>query len=88
MTLINIGFGNLVSAERIISIVSPDAAPVKRLVQDARDSGMVIDASCGKKTLSVIVCDSKHVVLSSLSTETLASRLEAAISQSGETGEF
>ncbi|MBQ1225949.1 MAG: DUF370 domain-containing protein, partial [Clostridia bacterium] len=58
MTLLNIGFGNMVSSERIVSIVSPEAAPVKRLVQDARDVGMVIDASCGKKTLSVIICDS------------------------------
>jgi regulator of extracellular matrix RemA (YlzA/DUF370 family) len=82
MTLLNIGFGNMVSAERIVSIVSPDAAPVKRLVQDARDAGMVIDASCGKKTLAVIVCDSRHVVLSSLSTEVIASRMESILSQS------
>ena len=75
MTLLNIGFGNMISAERIVSIVSPDASPVKRLVQDARESGLVIDASCGKKTLSVIVCDSRHVVLSSLSPDALASRL-------------
>ena len=78
MTLLNIGFGNMVSAERIVSIVSPDAAPIKRLVQDARDAGTVIDASCGKKTLSVIICDSRHIILSSLSTEVLASRLENA----------
>ncbi|MBQ8743034.1 MAG: DUF370 domain-containing protein [Clostridia bacterium] len=84
MTLLNIGFGNMVAAERIISIVSPDAAPVKRLVQDARDSGMVIDASCGKKTLSVIVCDSRHVVLSSLPTESLVSRLDSLLSQENE----
>jgi regulator of extracellular matrix RemA (YlzA/DUF370 family) len=84
MTLLNIGFGNMVAAERIISIVSPDAAPVKRLVQDARDSGMVIDASCGKKTLSVIVCDSRHVVLSSLPTESLVSRLDLLLSQDSE----
>ena len=81
MTLLNIGFGNMVSSERIVSIVSPEAAPVKRLVQDARDVGMVIDASCGKKTLSVIICDSKHVILSSLPTEVLASRMESALSQ-------
>ena len=66
MTLLNIGFGNMVSSERIVSIVSPEAAPVKRLVQDARDAGMVIDASCGKKTLSVILTDSDHVILSKL----------------------
>lgn len=84
MTFLNIGFGNMIAAERIVSIVSPDAAPVKRLVQDARDTGMVVDASCGKKTLSVIVCDSRHVVLSSLSTESLASRLDLLLSQDTE----
>ena len=88
MTLLNIGFGNMVSSERIVSIVSPEAAPVKRLVQDARDVGMVIDASCGKKTLSVIICDSKHVVLSSLPTEVLASRMETAISQGSEVSDI
>ncbi len=84
MTLLNIGFGNMVSAERIVSIVSPDAAPIKRLIQDARDAGTVIDASCGKKTLSVIICDSRHVILSSLSTEVLFSRLESASEQGKE----
>lgn len=84
MTFLNIGFGNMIAAERIVSIVSPDAAPIKRLVQDARDTGMVVDASCGKKTLSVIVCDSRHVVLSSLSTESLASRLDLLLSQDTE----
>lgn len=84
MTLLNVGFGNMVSAERIVSIVSPEAAPIKRLVQDARDAGAIIDASCGKKTLSVIVCDSRHVILSSLSTEVLASRLENISAQNKE----
>ena len=88
MTLLNIGFGNMVSSERIVSIVSPEAAPVKRLIQDARDVGMVIDASCGKKTLSVIICDSKHVILSSLPTEVLASRMENAISQGSEVSDI
>ena len=88
MTLLNIGFGNMVSSERIVPIVSPEAAPVKRLVQDARDVGMVIDASCGKKTLSVIICDSKHVILSSLPTEVLASRMESALSQGSEVSDI
>lgn len=88
MTLLNIGFGNMVSSERIVSIVSPDASPVKRLVQDARDAGMVIDASCGKKTLSVIICDSKHVILSSLPTEVIASRMENVLSQSSEVSDI
>lgn len=75
MQLINIGFGNLISAGRLIAIVSPDSAPIKRLVQEARDRGMLIDATYGRKTASVMVMDSDHVVLSALSTEKLAPRL-------------
>ncbi len=74
MQLLNIGYGNMISAERIIAIVSPDAAPVKRLVQGAKDRGMLIDASCGRKTKAVIVTDSDHVVLSALQPETLSHR--------------
>ncbi len=74
MQLINIGYGNMISASRIVAIVSPEAAPVKRLVQTARDSGMLIDASCGRKTRSVIVTDSDHVILSALQIETLTHR--------------
>ena len=74
MTLINIGFGNLISAERVISIVSPDSAPIKRMIQDSRDRGALIDASFGRSTRSVIVMDSGNVVLSALPSETLASR--------------
>ena len=75
MKLINIGFGNIVSANRLIAIVSPDSAPVKRLVQESRDRGMLIDATYGRKTASVLIMDSDHVVLSALSTEKLAPRL-------------
>ena len=75
LQLINIGFGNLVSAQRLIAIVSPDSAPVKRLVQESRDRGMLIDATYGRKTASVLIMDSDHVVLSALSTEKLAPRL-------------
>ena len=75
MKLVNIGFGNLVSAERVLAIVSPDSAPVKRLVQEARDCGMLIDATFGRKTASVFIMDSDHVVLSALSTEKMAPRL-------------
>ena len=71
MKLINIGFGNVISAKRLVAIVSPDSAPIKRMVQDARDAGCLIDVSCGKKTRSVIVTDSKHVILSSLEPEAL-----------------
>ena len=75
MQLVNIGFGSLISAERLIAVVSPDSAPVKRLVQEARDRGMLIDASFGRKTASVFIMDSDHVVLSALSTEKMAPRL-------------
>ncbi len=74
MKLLNIGFGNLVSSERLVSVVAPDSAPVKRLVQEARDRGTLIDASCGRKTKSVLIMDSDHVVLSALSTDTIALR--------------
>lgn len=78
MQLLNIGFGNLVSAERLISVVSPEAAPIKRLVQEARDRGVLIDATCGRKTKAVLVMDSDHVVLSAVSAERLAHRLGGA----------
>ena len=76
MKFINIGFGNMVAAERIVTIVSPDSAPVKRLIQDAKDSGRVIDVSCGRRTRAVIVTDSEHVILSAIQTETIANRLD------------
>ena len=75
MQLVNIGFGSLISVERLIAVVSPDSAPVKRLVQEARDRGMIIDATFGRKTASVFIMDSDHVVLSALSTEKMAPRL-------------
>lgn len=81
MELINIGFGNLISAPRLIAIVSPDSAPVKRLVQESRDRGMLIDATYGRKTASVLIMDSDHVVLSALSTEKMASRLGLSVSE-------
>ena len=74
MKLIGIGFGNLVSAGRIIAIVSPDSAPIKRMVQDARERGLLIDASFGRSTKAVITMDSGHVILSALTPETLAAR--------------
>ena len=76
MKFINIGFGNMIAADRIITIVSPDSAPVKRLVQDAKDSGRVIDVSCGRRTRSVIITDSEHVILSAIQSETIAGRLD------------
>lgn len=79
MDLINIGFGNLISAQRLIAIVSPDSAPVKRLIQESRDSGMLIDATYGRKTAAVLIMDSDHVVLSALSTEKMAQRLGVTV---------
>lgn len=76
MKLINIGFGNMVSAERLLSVVSPDSAPVKRLIQEARDRGMLIDASFGRKTKSVLIMDTDHVILSAALPETIAGRAE------------
>ena len=75
MNFINIGFGNVVNADKIISIVSPVAAPVKRLVQNARDNGDAVDATCGRKTKAVIIKEKKTVVLSSLLPETIVTRL-------------
>ena len=72
---INIGFGNIISAGRIIAIVSPESAPIKRLIQDARDHGSLIDATCGRRTRSVIIMDSDHVILSAVQPETVAQRL-------------
>ena len=76
MKLLGIGFGNFVSPSHIISIVSPDAAPIKRLVQEVREKGLLIDASFGRSTKAVLIADSGNVILSALTPEVLASRLE------------
>lgn len=76
MKLINIGFGNIVSAERIISIVSPESAPIKRIIQEAKDAKIAIDATYGRRTRSVIIMDSGHVILSAVQPETVAGRVE------------
>ena len=75
MKLINIGFGNLISAERLVSVVSPESAPIKRLIQESRERGMLIDATYGRKTASVFIMDSDHVVLSAITAERIAQRL-------------
>lgn len=75
MKMINIGYGNIISAERIVTVISPDSAPIKRLIQEAKDDGRAIDATYGRKTRAVIVMDSGHIILSSLITDTLASRI-------------
>lgn len=76
MKLINIGFGNMVSANRLIAIVSPESAPIKRIVQEAREKGMLIDATYGRRTRAVIITDSDHAVLSAINPETIANRLD------------
>ena len=76
MKLINIGFGNLVSQERLVAIVSPDSAPIKRMVQETRERGMLIDATYGRKTKSVLVMDSDHVILSASSPASISGRAE------------
>jgi len=75
VNLVNIGFGNIVSANRIISIVSPESAPIKRVIQDARDRGSLIDATYGRRTRAVVIMDSGHVILSAVQPETVAHRL-------------
>lgn len=77
--LLNIGFGNMVNSDRIISVVNPDTAPIKRLVQDAKDTGRAIDVTCGRKTRAVILTDSDHVILSAIQCETIAGRLAGKI---------
>ena len=85
MKLINIGFGNMVSAGRLIAIVSPDSAPIKRMVQEARDRGVLIDATYGRRTRAVLIMDNDHLVLSARQTETVANRL--AGEREGDDGE-
>ena len=77
MKFINVGFGNMVCADRVVAIVSPDSAPIKRLVQDARERGKLIDATYGRRTRAVIITDSDHVVTSSLQPDTIAHRFDA-----------
>ena len=75
MRLVNIGFGNMVSAGRVVAVISPDSAPVKRIIQDVREKGLLIDASFGRRTRSVIVMDSGNIVLSALPTDTISARI-------------
>lgn len=75
MKFINIGFGNMVSAGRIVAIAGPDSAPIKRLVQDAKEDNRIIDVSCGRRTRAVIITDSEHVILSAIQAETITNRL-------------
>ena len=87
MNFINIGFGNMVSAGRIVAIASPDSAPIKRLVQDAKEENRVIDVSCGRRTRAVIITDSEHVILSAIQSETIANRVDNTDMDEDETEE-
>ena len=75
--MINIGFGNMVSANRIVAVISPESAPVKRIISEARDRGLLIDATYGRKTRAVIIADSSHVILSAIQPETVANRFDS-----------
>jgi len=81
--LVNIGFGNMVSANRMIAIISPESAPIKRMIQEAREKGMLIDASCGRRTRAVLMSDSGHVILSAIQSETIANRLKNLDEENG-----
>lgn len=85
MKLINIGFGSMVAAGRVLTIVAPDSAPIKRVIQEARERGMLIDASYGRKTQAVILMDTDHVILSAIPTETISARWTASQEQEAET---
>ena len=87
MRLVNIGFGNMVSASRIIAVVSPDSAPIKRIISDARDRGSLIDATFGRRTRAVVVCDSGHVILSALQPETVSGRMTGKPDRDEDDGE-
>ncbi len=76
VNLINIGFGNIVAANRVIAVVSPESAPIKRIIQEARESGMLIDATYGRRTRAVIITDSDHVILSAIQPETVSHRMD------------
>ena len=76
MKFINVGFGNMVAADRVVTIANPDSAPIKRLMQDSKEDGSAIDVTCGRRTRAVIITDSDHVILSAIQTETIANRLE------------
>ena len=87
MQLINIGFGNLISAPRVIAIVSPDSAPIKRLIQDIRDTGKLIDVTCGRRTRAVIITDSDHIILSAIQPETISGRASGNTEENDEEAE-
>ncbi len=84
MKFINVGFGNMVAADRVVALANPDSAPIKRLIQDSKDDGRAIDVTCGRRTRAVIVTDSEHVILSAIQTETIANRLDSTAEENDE----
>lgn len=84
MRLVNIGFGNMISAQRLISVIGPDSAPVKRMIQEAREGGSLIDATYGRRTRAVLIMDSGHIVLSALQPETVSARMGGKETESSE----
>ena len=84
MKLINIGYGNMIAKHRVMAVVSPDSAPIKRMIQEARDRGFLIDATYGRRTRAVLILDNDHIVLSALQVETVAERIEGTAEQTKE----
>ena len=84
MKLISIGFGNVVASSRILAVISPDSAPIKRIIQEAKERGMLVDASFGRRTKSVLLMDTDHVILSSVTPETIAARMDAGAEAEGQ----
>ena len=87
MKFINVGFGNMVAADRVVALANPESAPIKRLIQDSKDDGRAIDVTCGRRTRAVIITDSEHVILSAIQTETIANRLDSSVVLDGEADE-
>ena len=87
MQLVNIGFGNIIAANKIVAIVSPDSAPIKRMIQEAKDAKTAIDATCGRRTRAVLIMDSGHIILSAVQPETVAGRVDKDISSAQSTTE-
>ena len=81
MQLVNIGFGNIIAANKIVAIVSPDSAPIKRMIQEAKDEKTAVDATCGRRTRAVLIMDSGHIILSAVQPETVAGRVDKDITQ-------
>ena len=87
MQLVNIGFGNIIASNKIVAIVSPDSAPIKRMIQEAKDAKTAIDATCGRRTRAVLIMDSGHIILSAVQPETVAGRVDKDISSTQTTSE-